>query len=619
MPHERAPRHLVRSRLTSVIAIGLALLLTGGAVEPVAGSQAAIEPGGVAQADPPAATDLAVALSQSATTYDATTNRARVQVTVTPTGPELPWSWSVAVRGTTVASGSSSDAQIATTVTNDCSITTMSVTTTVTDNLGRTTSAASTLDRALCPPPPAYPHARDRIIAGPTLTEASFVDRLRAMSSPALGEGRAIYRTLLGGGVNPAFALAMFHAESQSGTRGYAVITKNWGNILFYDWEIAYGATPYKPGNGYTYAKYPTWLASIRAYVALVQRYQGWGYLTVSSASAHWLGTIEGSSRHLIYLNNIVNVMTILPDDAVPVMTRLYVPSAGGAAFGISFAGRDNLAVTGYQVRQRRGTTGTWSVPILVSSRGTTMRVSTGTWTIAVRATDAAGNWSRWWSKVVRVDAGIPVMTGFRAPRIVRSTDGHFTTSWAGTDNIGVTRYQWRVRKGATGVPSAPRGTTHRGITSTLGAGTWYMDVRARDAVGNASPWRTVRIVVPRDDRAFAFSAGTRRRTALTAYHGTLTTTTARGARLTMTCSQCVGLVLVGRAGPRYGKLQVTIDGTSKVIDTGYFAGRRPSSNHDRVVLFSTGLAPGSHTVTIVNLATAGRPTIALDGLGFIV
>jgi hypothetical protein len=35
------------------------------------------------------------------------------------------------------------------------------------------------------------------------------------------------------------------------------------------------------------------------------------------------------------------------------------------------------------------------------------------------------------------------------------------------------------------------------------------------------------------------------------------------------------------------------------------------------VLLFSTRLTPGPHTVTIKNLATAGRPTIAIDGLGF--
>src|SRR5690349_1677677 len=214
----------------------------------------------------PAPGDLSVAMSQSGVSYDATTNKARVRVTITPTNAVDPWRYAVAVRGTTVVSGSVTGSSVAVTVTNDCSITTQSVTATVTDAQNRTASAASTLDRSLCPPPPDVPHARDHIIAGPTLTEDSFVDRLRAVSSPALSEGRSIYRSMVAGGVNVAFALGTFHAETHSGTRGYATYTKNWGNILYYAWTANFGATPYSPGNGYTYAKFPTWLDSVHAY-----------------------------------------------------------------------------------------------------------------------------------------------------------------------------------------------------------------------------------------------------------------------------------------------------------------------------------------------------------------
>ena len=87
---------------------------------------------------------------------------------------------------------------------------------------------------------------------------------------------------------------------------------------------------PYSPGNGYTYAKYPTWLASVQAYVALLIRYDANGYTTVSSASAHWLGTTEGSTRHLTYLDNITAVMSILPDDAGPLDDALTVPAPAG-------------------------------------------------------------------------------------------------------------------------------------------------------------------------------------------------------------------------------------------------------------------------------------------------
>ncbi len=616
--HGRSP-----ARHASIQAIALAVLVGTLGIGPVAAADPtpAPEPAHPAgAAGGPTVTTAAavtVALAQSAVSYSASTNRAQVRVTVTPTGAEAPWSWSVAVRGTTVASGSSSDPSVSVTVTNNCSITTQSVTATVTDNASQTGSAAATLDRSLCPPPPDVPHARDKILAGPTLTEASFVDRLRAVGSPALSEGRAIYRTLVDGRVNPAFALGTFHAESHSGTRGYAVTTKNWGNILFYDWEIEYGATPYAPGNGYTYAKYPTWLASIRAYVALLNRYHVAGYTTVSSASAHWLGTIEGSDRHLRYLNNIVAVMKILPDDAVPVMTGLSVPTSSRAPVAVSWSARDNLAVTGYRYKYRKGS-GAWSATASTTSRRVNLPLTTGTWTVAVRAADAAGNLSGWRSDTVRVDSGIPAMTGLRVSQsVVRTADGRFTAAWSGTDNVGVTRYQWRVRKSPDGTPSSAVSTTRRSGSFGLGAGTWYLEIRALDAVGNASPWRSVRVLVPRDDRAFSFSAGTVRRTGASFYRGTLTTTSVRNAKLVTTSTDGDAFALLGRVGPGYGKLEVTVDGVSKVIDTGFLGTRRATIVHDRVLLFSVRLTPGAHTVTIRNLATTGRPTIAIDGLGF--
>jgi hypothetical protein len=629
MPHPRArPRHgRSPARRTSIQAIVFALFLGALAIGPVAAAdptpaaEPAHPPDAAGTVTPAAATTaaaLTVTMTQSAVSYDAATNKARVRVTVTPTGAAAPWSWSVAVRGTTVASGSSSTASVSVTVTNNCSITTMSVTAQVTDNAGNAGSAAATLDRSLCPPPPNYPHAKDKILAGPTLTENSFVDRLRAVGSPALPEGRAIYRTLVAERVNPAFALGTFHAESHSGTRGYAVITKNWGNILFYDWEIEYGATPYAPGNGYTYAKYPTWHASIKAYAALLNRYWIQGYQTVSSASARWLGTIEGSDRHLRYLNNIVNVMNILPDDAVPYMTGLAVPATSRAAVKVTWTARDNLAVTGYHVKYRKGTTGTWSPIELTTSRSRTFTLTSGTWTIAVRAGDAAGNWSKWRSDTVRVDAGVPTMTGLRLSQtVVRTADARFTATWSATDNVGVYRYQWRTRQSPDGAPSAPTSTTSRSRAFRLGAGTWLIEVRASDAVGNWSPWRSARVLVPRDDRAFSFSAGTKRHTGSDYFRGTVTTTSVKDAKLVTTSTDGNTFVLVGRVGPRYGKLEVTVDGVSTVVDTGYLGTTRATSYHNRVLLFSTRFATGPHTVTIRNLATTGRPTIAIDGLGF--
>ena len=562
---------------------------------------------------PPGA--LSVAMSQSGVSYDATTNKARVRITITPTNAVDPWRYAVAVRGTTVVSGSITGSSVSVTVTNDCSITTQSVTSTVTDAQSRTASTASTLDRSLCPPPPDYPHAQDHIIAGPTLTEDSFVDRLRAVSSPALSEGRYIYRTIVAGGVNPAFSLGTFHAESHSGTRGYATYTKNWGNILYYAWTADFGATPYSPGNGYTYAKFPSWLASVRAYVYLLQRYQRSGYTTVSSASAHWLGTIEGSTRHLTYLNNITSVMSILPDDAIPVMTALSVALYNRATVPVSYAARDNLGITGYQIRKKRAPDGTWSYQS-TTSKTTTLTLVSGWWTIGVRATDAAGNWSTWRYVRVSVDSSAPQMTSLKASStVVRSVDGRFTASWSGIDNAAVVRYQYRTRAVPDGVPSSAPSTTAKSASFRLHAGTWEIQVRAVDAVNNASPWRIITVFVPRDDRAYAFSSGTIRRTVSTAFRGTLTENRTPGSTLTFTRVDGNMLYVIGRVGPQYGRMLVTVDGASTLVDTGFYQGQRATTVRDRVILYSRSLGAGPHTVTITNAGSGARVTLAIDGL----
>ncbi len=392
--------------------MGFALLLVALAIEPVAAAPRSSTSPAVttptvapAPATVVAADDFEVAISQSAMTYDSATNRSTVEITATAPDAQLPWTWAVAVRGVVVASGSSSAPSTTTTVTNACSITSMSVTARITDGLGRTADAAATLSPSLCPPAPVHRYDRDRILARPTLSEASFVDRLRAADSPALPAGPAIYRRLVRAGVNPSFALGIFHAESHSGTLGYAVTTKNWGNVLYYHWVKRYGATRYAPGNGYTYAKFPTWRAGVRAYAALLNRYWSHGYRSVSTVSARWLGTRTGSKRHLRYLTNIVEAMRILPDDSHPIMTRLSVPASSPAPITVGWLGTDNRGVTAYQVRQRKGSH-PWSARETVTGRSKVLTLTTGTWTIAVRARDAAGNWSTWRRDTVRVTPG---------------------------------------------------------------------------------------------------------------------------------------------------------------------------------------------------------------------
>jgi hypothetical protein len=144
------------------------------------------------------------------------------------------------------------------------------------------------------------------IFGPPSISEARFVSRLRVANSPAADEGADIYRRMIKNGVDPLIALAQFQAESGLGTRGHAVDTRNWGNILFYGWTTALGATEFEPGNGYHYSLFPSWTQGARAYIRLMKRYRAGGFDSVEKMAARWLGDKVGTARTNQYVGNIV-------------------------------------------------------------------------------------------------------------------------------------------------------------------------------------------------------------------------------------------------------------------------------------------------------------------------
>ena len=308
--------------------------------------------------------------------------------------------------------------------------------------------------------------------------------------------------------------------------------------------------------------------------------------------------------------------MKILPTDAVPAMTSLTVPATSRAAVAMRWTAKDDKRVARYQVRTRHGT-GAWTSPVVVSTASSTFKLSSGTWTIAVRAIDDDANWSPWRTATVAVDSVAPAMSSLTAPSLVRSPTGTFTAGWTARDAVGVTRYQYRVRRTTSATWGTSSTTTATSRSLKLASGSWYVGVRAADAVGNWSAWRQVRVVVPTDDRSYSFSSGTVRRSGALDFRGTVTTTSRAGARMTVAFTG-IRFYLVGRSGPAYGRMRITIDGHSTVVDSGLYQGSRATVIRHAVLLFNKALAPGRHVVTITNLATARRPTIAIDGLGFL-
>jgi hypothetical protein len=144
------------------------------------------------------------------------------------------------------------------------------------------------------------------IFGPPSITEKRFVNSLRAAKSPAADEGASIYRRMVNNGFDPLIALGQFQAESGLGTKGHATSTRNWGNILFYEWTKALGAVEFAPGNGFHYSEFPTWTQGARAYIRLMKRYESRDFDTVQKMAAHWLGDKVGTPRTNRYVGNIL-------------------------------------------------------------------------------------------------------------------------------------------------------------------------------------------------------------------------------------------------------------------------------------------------------------------------
>jgi subtilisin family serine protease len=214
-------------------------------------------------------------------------------------------------------------------------------------------------------------------------------------------------------------------------------------------------------------------------------------------------------------------------------------------------------------------------------------------------------------------DVFAPAMTGLTAPSLVRTASHAFEASWTATDNIAVSGYEVRTKRGLAGTWSAVSSqTAQTRLFHGLAAGSWYIAVRAVDAVGHRSAWRQVVAIVPKDDRSWRFTTGTVRRAGSAYMNATDTTTSRFGARMTIHFSGSA-FYLIGTTAVKHGKLRVTIDGRSWIVDEGRLNSARATKTTYRVLIFSKSLANRSHTVVITNLATRGRPSIDVDAVAW--
>ena len=178
-----------------------------------------------------------------------------------------------------------------------------------------------------------------------------------------------------------------------------------------------------------------------------------------------------------------------------PVKPTTTNDSVSGTTATLRWSGAtDNVAVTGYEVRYANNSKLSGATVKSVSGTSTSVSISAnGTYYWQVRAKDAAGNWSPWTSPD---SFAITEAKYTRAPVKPTTTNDSVsgttaTLRWSGaTDNVAVTGYEVRYATNSKLTGATVKSTTATSLNvSGLENGTWYWQVRAKDAAGNWSPW----------------------------------------------------------------------------------------------------------------------------------
>lgn len=172
--------------------------------------------------------------------------------------------------------------------------------------------------------------ASDLTLRPPRIDFNRFLQILIERSSPARPEALAIWELLTGGGVDPSFALGQFHVESLMGKSGHAKATHSWGNMLW-DASLTPDRAKYAPGNGYTYAAYPSWTEGVRDYVKYVQhysttivrKYSDTFCDTIAEHCERWQGDAQPENADSNYVNIILHEM----NDIYEYVPGVYIPA----------------------------------------------------------------------------------------------------------------------------------------------------------------------------------------------------------------------------------------------------------------------------------------------------
>ncbi|WP_328448197.1 hypothetical protein OG780_14220 [Streptomyces sp. NBC_00386] len=254
-----------------------------------------------------------------------------------------------------------------------------------------------------------------------------------------------------------------------------------------------------------------------------------------------------------------------------------------------------------------------------LSTGGSTMleNVPDGKHTVALTATDLAGNTATTRALALTLDNSAPVFSG--TPTL------HMGTGTATTGHIPLT-LTWSVTDTGTGICQQgvvvnyyPYTAAYREATARSTAVTGYtgqpnqFNVWSSDCKQNTAD-RDSNTVTPRVDtqssRTTAYKSTWTTTRGSRHLGGSEQTTTRANAKFTYTFTGR-GIGYVATKGAKRGKVAVYVDG-KKVTVVDLYA---KSTSYAQQVWAKTWTSSGKHTVTLVALGTTGRPTVGVDAM----
>lgn len=127
-----------------------------------------------------------------------------------------------------------------------------------------------------------------RIASAPTILPGIFRNALAHRNSPVMWLADEAFNLCTEWGVNPAVALGFFVHESNAGTQGAAVATRNWGNLR---------AGPGEIDQTSGFARYASWLVGLNDFCKLLRGplYEGAGLLTVSQVTPRYAPSADAN------------------------------------------------------------------------------------------------------------------------------------------------------------------------------------------------------------------------------------------------------------------------------------------------------------------------------------